>query len=108
MNFAAGCPCMPIPGGGSLELESDAEAGGRACRVIAYRVGTIVQRFWIARDDATPVRFTLESHFENKGKTFTTSAESVLKRLDTATKPDPSMFRFTPPADAKQASMGEE
>lgn len=106
--FGAGCLCMPIAGGGKLALEADAEIAGRACHVVSYRVGNMVQRFYVAKDDASPLRFTLESSSEFQGKTYTTTAESLLKRVDTATRPDESQFRFTPPAGAVPAPRAGE
>lgn len=113
--FAAGCLCMPIPGGGKLEAGPDADVGGRACRTVTYTVGRIVETFYVAKDDAAPVRFTLESSFEHDGKTFRTTAESDLKRtekvlrLETTGRPNPGLFRFTPPDGASPASRpGEE
>lgn len=107
LNFGAGFLCMPIKGGGALALEADEETGGRACNVVSYRVGALTQKYWVAKDDATPVRFKLESSFEHNGRKFLTSAEATLKRLDTAPV-DAGLFSFTPPAGAKRASLGEE
>ncbi len=107
--FGAGCLCMPIPGGGTLALAADAEAGGQACRVITYTVGTMVQTFYVSKADGTPVRFTLESRMEHNGKTFTTSAASEMKRVDSAAAADAALFKWAVPEGAtKAAKAGED
>ncbi|MEK7466051.1 MAG: hypothetical protein AAB074_01435 [Planctomycetota bacterium] len=107
--FGAGSLCMPIAGGGKLAVEADADVSGQLCHVLTYRVGTMVQTFFISKADSTPLRFMLESSFEHKGKTFTTTAVSDLKRLDAMSRPDAAMFRFVPPEGAtKAAKAGED
>ena len=107
--FGAGILCMPIAGGGKLALGPEAEVEGKACHVLTYSVGTMVQTFFVSKADATPLRFTLESHSEHQGKKFTTTATSELKRLDPAARPDVAQFRFTPPEGAtKAAKAGED
>ncbi len=107
--FGAGCLCMPIAGGGKLALAADAEVDGRACRVVTYSVGTMVQTFWVDKADGTPMRFTLESHSEHKGKTYTTSAVSAMKRVDTASRADAAQFKWSLPEGAtKAAKAGED
>ena len=107
--FGAGCLAMPIAGGGKLALKADADVSGISCHVLTYSVGTMVQTFFISKADNTPLRFTLESSFEHKGKKFTTTAESELKRLDAMARPDAAQFRFVPPAGAVQAAkLGED
>jgi outer membrane lipoprotein-sorting protein len=107
--FGAGCLCMPIAGGGKLALAPDEEVAGTACRVITYSVGTMVQTFYVSKADGTPVRFTLESHSEHKGKTYTTSAVSAAIRVDTAARSDAALFRWAVPEGAtKAAKAGED
>lgn len=106
--FGGGILCMPIKGGGTLALAADAEAGGQPCRVVTYTVGGMVQTFYVAKADGTPVRFTLESRSEHNGKTFTTSAASAVRRVDTTARPDAALFRWTPPEGATQAAKAGE
>lgn len=101
--FGAGILCMPIAGGGRLALAPDAEVSGTACRVITYGLGTMVQTFWVSKADGTPVRFALESRSEHKGKTYTTSAVSEMKRVDTAARAEKERFRWTVPEGATKA-----
>ncbi|MCE9581150.1 MAG: peroxiredoxin family protein [Planctomycetes bacterium] len=68
----------------------------------------MTQTFYVAKDDASPLRFTLESNSEFNGKKFTTSAESDLKRLDAGRRPGEGQFRFTPPAGAVRAPKAGE
>lgn len=42
-------PLPPIPGGGTLAVEPEAEVGGKPCRVLTYRVDTLVQTFYVSR-----------------------------------------------------------
>ena len=108
LSFGGGCLAMPVKGGGVLALGPESEVDGKPCHVLTYTTGATVQTYAIAKADFTPLRYSLDSSSEHRGKTFNIHAVSELKRLDTAPGADPARFRFTPPEGAVKAVMQGE